>query len=126
MGLSTTHLIRTMSIQNRIIKLRRDKQLTQQDMADKIGVHVNQVRRYESGATQPSLDALKRIAVAMNVTIDWLVFEEEERGPDDKLKLHFEAVSKLEPEEQHVIIEIIDGMLLKHDAKRYLNRPSNI
>ena len=52
-------------------------------MADAIGVHVNQVRRYEAGATQPSLEALKKIAVAMSVTIDSLVFDEEERGPDE-------------------------------------------
>ncbi len=44
--------------------MRRERDLTQQEMADAIGVHVNQVRRYEAGATQPSLDALKKIAVA--------------------------------------------------------------
>lgn len=125
MGQSTACVIHIMSIQKRLIDLRREKQLTQQEMADRVGLHVNQIRRYEAGATQPSLDALKRIAVAMSVTIDWLVFDEGERGPNDKLKLHFEAVSQLEPDEQRTIMEIIDGMLLKHDAKRYLNRASN-
>jgi transcriptional regulator with XRE-family HTH domain len=55
-----------MSIQQRLISLRRERDLTQQQMADAIGVHVNQVRRYEAGAPQPSLDALKKIAVAMS------------------------------------------------------------
>ncbi len=44
---------------DRLIDLRRERNLTQQEMADAIGVHVNQIRRYKSGATQPSLDVLK-------------------------------------------------------------------
>ena len=48
------------------ITLRRERDLTQQQMADAIGVHVNKVHRYEAGATQPSLDAVKKIAVAMS------------------------------------------------------------
>ena len=67
-----------MSIQERLISLRHDKQLTQQEMADTIGVHVNQIRRYEAGATQPSLEVLKKIAVTLHVSIDSLVFEEAE------------------------------------------------
>lgn len=43
--------------------------------------------------------------------------------PDDKLKLHFEAFSQLQPDEQRTIM---DGMLLKHVAKRYINRAISI
>ena len=70
-----------MSIQQRLIALRRERDLTQQQMADSIGVHVNQIRRYEAGATQPSLEVLKRIATTMSVTIDSLAFGEKERDP---------------------------------------------
>lgn len=41
------------------------------------------------------------------------------RGPDEDLRFHFEAVSKLPSEEKSVIKELIEGMLLKHDAKRW-------
>lgn len=108
-----------------LIALRREKGLTQQEMADKIGLHVNQVRRYELGSTLPSLEALKKIAVTLSVTIDSLVFEPDERGPQEEgLKLRFEAVSQLDPQEKSVILELIDGMLLKHDAKRWNARAS--
>ena len=59
MGLFNTIWIACMSIQQRLITLGREHDLTQQQMADAMGVHVNQVRRYEAGATQPSLEALK-------------------------------------------------------------------
>jgi len=111
--------LKQMSIQERLISLRRDKQLTQQEMADIIGVHVNQIRRYESGTTQPSLEVLKRIAVTLHVSIDSLVFEEKERGPDDELKLQFEAISQFNADEKMVIKSLLEGMILKHDANRF-------
>jgi len=36
--------------------LRKQRTLTQQALADRIGVHVVQLRRYESGSSQPTLD----------------------------------------------------------------------
>ena len=107
-----------MSIQEQLISLRRDKQLTQQEMADTIGVHVNQIRRYESGATQPSLEVLKKIAITLHVSIDSLVFEQAERGPDDELKLQFEAISQFDTEEKKIIKALLEGMILKHETKR--------
>jgi len=90
--LLTNRLFATMSINNRLIALRREQNLTQQEMADRVGLHVNQIRRYEAGTAQPSLEALKKIALAISVTIDSLVFENSERGPNDEFKLQFEAV----------------------------------
>ena len=113
-------LVSPMSIAARLIALRKEKGRTQQETADKIGLHVNQVRRYESGSALPSLEALKKIAVTLSVSIDSLVFDPGERGPQEEgLKLRFEAVSQLDPQEKTVILELIDGMLLKHDAKRW-------
>lgn len=119
MGHTLDHWIYRMSIQQRLITLRKERDLTQQEMADAIGVHVNQIRRYEAGSTQPSLDALKRIAVAMSVTIDSLVFEEDERGPDDQLKLQFEAVSQFAPDEKQIVKELLDGMIIKYQTRRW-------
>ncbi|MCP5005957.1 MAG: helix-turn-helix transcriptional regulator [Planctomycetes bacterium] len=107
-----------MSIQQRLISLRREHNLTQQAMADAIGVHVNQIRRYEAGATQPSLEALKKIAIAMSITIDSLVFAKDERGPDQDLRLQFEALSQFDDTERMVVKELLESLILKHNAKR--------
>ena len=42
-----------MSLSTRLITLRKEKGLTQQQMADTIGIHVNSLKKYEAG--QPSL-----------------------------------------------------------------------
>lgn len=92
--------------------------MTQQGFADATGIHVQQIKRYEAGTSQPSAETLKKIARRFGVTTDWLLFEEAERGPDDDLRLQFEAMSQLSPEEKTVARSVIEGLLLKHVARR--------
>lgn len=111
-----------MAFANRLQKLRKQRGLTQTALAKKAQLHVVQVRRYETHASQPSLEAIRKLAIALNESADSLVFDEDEREPGDQLKLHFEAVSQLDPDEQRTILELIDGMLIKHDARRHIIR----
>lgn len=108
-----------MSFSARIIALRRERGMTQQGFADATGIHVQQIKRYEANTSQPSADALKKIAKCFGVTTDWLVFEEDERGPSDELRLQFEAVSQLPPEEQSVVKEVLDSLIIKYQARRW-------
>jgi len=112
-------LVLDMDFPERLASLRKVKNLTQKELAELIEVHVAQIRRYESGTSQPTLDVIRKIAIALHVSADKLIFGENERGPDDDLRLHFEAVSKLTPEEKKTIKELLEGMLLKHEAKRW-------
>jgi hypothetical protein len=48
-----------------------------------------------------------------------LLFEANERGPDDRLKLQFEAVSHLDGKEREAVETVIAGVLHMHDAKRW-------
>ena len=112
-------MVSPMSIAARLITLRKERNLTQLEMADKVSLHVNQIRRYEAGNAQPSLEALKKIALAMNITIDSLVFDEGERDPDEDLRLQFEALSQFSPEEKKIAKAVIESLILKHDASRF-------
>jgi transcriptional regulator with XRE-family HTH domain len=102
----------------RFLQLRKQHKLTQPQMADLIGIHITQVKRYESGEAQPSLDILKKIATAFNVTTDWLIFEDGEREPKEALKLKFEAIAQMDQDERHVVDALLDAMILKHQAKQ--------
>lgn len=103
----------------RLVQIRKAKNLTQQALADSMGIHVNQIKRYESGQSDPSLDALVRLARALHVSLDELVFDESERGPSDELALQFEAVSRMSEEERYVVKTLLDGMILQHEARRW-------
>ena len=82
-------------------------------------MHVNQIKRYEAGSAQPTLEGLIKLAQALHVSLDELVFEEGERGPGEKLKLLFEAADRLGNSEQDIIREVREGLILKYEARRW-------
>ena len=53
--------------------LRRDKHITQRQLAESIGVTKRGVRRYESGNIKPNYEALIALADFFNVSLDYLV-----------------------------------------------------
>jgi hypothetical protein len=57
----------------------------------------------------PTLDLNRKIAIALHVSADKLIFDENEHGPDDDLRLHFEAISKLTPDKKKTVKELLEG-----------------
>lgn len=119
MALSQHMVLLAMDFPERLAVLRKTKGLTQQALAGLAGVHVAQIRRYEGGDSQPTLDVLRKLAVALSVSADMLVFDKDERGPEEDLKLQFEAISRFSPEEKKIAKAVLDSLILKHEAKRW-------
>ena len=53
-----------------VIKNRLKKNMTQKDLADKIGTKQANISRFEGGHVNPSLDFLNKIAQAFDMRID--------------------------------------------------------
>ena len=102
-----------------LAQLRKAQGYSQQRLADAVDLQVNQVRRYEAVSAQPTLDALISLARALHVSLDALVFEEGERGPDPELRLQFEAISQFTLEEKAVARTVLESLILKRDAGRF-------
>jgi len=111
-----------MEFGKRLAALRKKRGMTQLALSELVGAHVVQIRRYEGGSSQPSLEVIRRLAIALSVSTDELLFDKEERGPAEDFRLEFEALGRLDPAEKHLVREFIEGMLLKHEAKRWINR----
>ncbi len=58
-----------------IASLRDKKGFSQTELADKSGVSRAMIGKYERGEAQPSIDAAKKIADALEVSLDYLVGE---------------------------------------------------
>ena len=56
-----------MGFDKRLVNLRKERGLTQQALAEKAEMHVVQIRRYETNASQPSIEAIKKLATALAV-----------------------------------------------------------
>ena len=112
----------TMGFSERLTAIRKKRGFTQKGLAEASGLSHIQVHRYEKDNAQPTLEAIKRLAVALSVSTDELIFGADERGPSDDLRLQFEALSTFDPEERAVAKVVIESLILRHQSKRWLDR----
>lgn len=72
-----------MSFIDRLTYYRKLAGLNQKDLADKIGISVGQISKYERGLSEPRADVLAKIANALNVEIDNLIGYQIEKWDDE-------------------------------------------
>jgi HTH-type transcriptional regulator, competence development regulator len=75
-----------------IAKLRKEKGLSQYELADRLGFSRGKLSNYEQGSRQPDYDTLKKIADYFEVSIDFLLGREEKANTK---KDTLEEVNKL-------------------------------
>ena len=71
-----------MTIGEKIAQARREKRLTQEELADRLGVSRQAVSKWESGAALPETDKLARLSGLLGVSCDYLLCDDasEEQG----------------------------------------------
>lgn len=111
-----------LAFRERLARLRKARGLTQHVLADQVGVHVLQIRRYEGGSSQPTLEVIRRLAQALRVSADELIFDETERGPDEALRYQFEAISRMPAKEQEVVRELLEAVIVKNQLTGHPQR----
>ncbi len=114
-----TPLVDAMAFAQRFTNLRKQANLTQDALAQAVGVHVSQIRRYEAGTSTPTLDVLRNIALALHTSADSLVFDPDERQPPDDLHLIFEAIADLDPHHQQLAKELLEAITHRAHAHRW-------
>ena len=117
-----TDALISMAFSDRLAAIRKERGFTQKGLANAAGLSQIQVHRYENGGAQPTLEAIKRLAVTLSVTADKLIFDDDERGPSDDLRLQFEAVSSMSDDEKKIIGSLIDAYIKKHQIESVLAR----
>jgi transcriptional regulator with XRE-family HTH domain/Zn-dependent peptidase ImmA (M78 family) len=88
-----------MSIPERIRLARRLARLSQQQLAEAAGVTKQSISKYERGVATPTSGVLGALAVAANVTVDFLMRPTEVRIGE----LHFRKLQRLGAADQHAL-----------------------
>lgn len=89
----------------RLKQLRTQKNLTQKQVADRVGLAVSAISSYESGIRYPSYQTLVKLASMYHVSCDYLIGIPSSRTLD---------VSGLADEEIEVISQTVDLFRNKH------------
>lgn len=96
--------------------LRIENNLTQKELADKLGVTNKSVWAYENSYAVPSIETLIKLADTFNCTVDYLVGREQEFGSGRPLNTseEFELISnyrKLSPKNKLAICNLIKNLI---------------
>lgn len=114
-----------MPFAEKLSKLRNNKGLTQQKMAEKAGIGIAQLRRYEGGKSSPTLEVIKNIAKTLGVSTDELIFDEGEgiasaRVVDRELLEQFEMISRLNSHDKDAIKTVLESMIIKNRIEQIM------
>jgi len=74
-------------------KIREEKNMTQKDMAEFLGLKYNTYKQYESKRREPSIDTLIDITMKLNTTIDYLL--KNVKRDDSKYIEHDKIINRL-------------------------------
>jgi len=109
-----------MNIGVRMAELRKEKNLSQTDFAKTVGVSREMIGRYERNEVVPSIEVAKKIADALNVTLDYMVGEGVNSKFDKQTVKRLQDIESLPSEEKSIVYRMIDMALVYNKTKKAL------
>lgn len=103
---------------NRIALLRKNRKMSQKELGTVVGVAQNTVCNWENGNREPDHEALKKMAVFFDCSIDYLLGQEEtEEEPipvagDGLSESEWDLINifrRIPPDEQERVIRIVQA-----------------
>lgn len=99
----------------RIATLRREHHMTQQQLADALGIAQQTLAHYEVARLRVPASMLPTLAEIFKVPVDELVGyvtrSRAKRGPAPKLQQQLERLAQLPKPQQRIVMQMIDGVL---------------
>lgn len=97
-----------LDIGKRIREARRDRGVTQDELADQVGVSRSAVAQWETGRAGQITGNLSRIAEALEVNVEYLMYGDDKRAPGDVRQGDELALLRLyrecEPEDRQMLL----------------------
>lgn len=109
-----------MDLGKKIAELRKQKDLNRDTLGKIVGTSGAVIGRYERGEITPSVEIAKKIAEALEVSLDYLVGSTEQEL--DKATLtRIQEVAKLSKKEKELVFEFLDAFITKAKIKTVMN-----
>lgn len=110
------------SFGNNLKQIRTELNLSQSDLADIIKMHSTHISRYERNQTNPTVDVVRKIAEALKVSADRLIYGDTNQMVKDSIQdtdlvRMFSKVQNLASEEVNCVKSLLDAYLMKAELK---------
>lgn len=110
-------------MKNRIRKLRRELDLTQQEFADKIGIKRNTIANYETGRNEPIDAVIALICREFNANEEWLRTGEGdmfiEMPKEDEVMKYMALLLK---DKDDIVAKAVTGFVLEYEKLNQANK----
>lgn len=103
-----------MAVSDRLASIRKEKKMSQLDLANKVSLHTNAIGRYERGEAIPSVDVAIKLAKALEVSLDYLTGLTNVELNDVTLS-RLGEINALNNEDREHVYKVLDALL--RDAK---------
>ena len=108
-----------MTLGQKITKIRKEKKLSQIDIAKYVGVSRDAISKYERDDIIPSVENAKKIAEVLSISLDYLVSQEDKLEVVDADMLNrMKEVQRLNSEDKSTIIRIVDAFIRDTKTKK--------
>jgi transcriptional regulator with XRE-family HTH domain len=106
-----------MALADNMMLLRKKKELSQAELGKMIGTSGDVIGRYERGDISPSIEAVSKIADALEVSVDYLIGKTKMELDADALR-RLEDISSLSTENKNFVLNMIDMALRDFKTKK--------
>jgi len=110
------------SIGNRIILLRKDKNWSQIELAKQINASREIISRYERNESMPSIDMVVKLADVFGVTVDFLVGKSNSASFDKETVERINDIQKMDGDTKAVLFNVIDTYIQNFKTKKAFGR----
>jgi transcriptional regulator with XRE-family HTH domain len=119
-----------MTTGQKIKLLRKEKEWSQKELAEATGLTWGIINRYERDRAFPNGESLIKLAKALNVTTDFLVFADAPRTrriaiKDQDLYEKFLLIEKMPTEDREAVRRLLDGLIVRNKLEDLLPEVKN-
>jgi len=102
-----------------VVELRKQKSISQTDLAAQLGIHKNVLGRYERNEVLPSIEIARKIADILDVSLDYLTGKADVQM-DKTTRERILEVSKFTEDDRLHIFSVIDAFIAKRQIQSIL------
>lgn len=115
--LTSFSILIIMALADNMMLLRKKKGLSQAELGKKIGTSGDVIGRYERGDITPSIEAVAKIADALEVSVDYLIGKTKMVLDADTMR-RMEDISSLPEDNKNFLLNMIDMALRDFKTKK--------
>jgi transcriptional regulator with XRE-family HTH domain len=106
-------------------KIRSTKNISQGELAQLVNMHATHISRYERNITTPSVEILKKLAEALDVTIDELIYGNQDNKLDNTIKDNelislFKRVQILNDQQKETVKDLLKAFIFQKETQQRL------